>query len=58
MTTSLIRNGIKVVSQRDFKTLELIFSKLDKTYRIDPSAIDQHETDWYRQYFGELTDRT
>jgi uncharacterized protein YbbK (DUF523 family) len=46
-----IRNGIKVISQRDFKILEVLSNKLDKSHRIDESKRDHHETDWYRDYF-------
>jgi uncharacterized protein YbbK (DUF523 family) len=53
----LMRNGIKVVSQRDFKTLSRIMSALksgnsDGAFEnLDPSLKDHHETDWYREYF-------
>jgi uncharacterized protein YbbK (DUF523 family) len=48
----LIRNGIQVISQRDFASLEILYSKIDPAHRINPEARDQHETDWYRSYFG------
>jgi uncharacterized protein YbbK (DUF523 family) len=47
----LIRNGIQVISQRDFASLEILYSKIDPTHRINPEAKDQHETDWFRSYF-------
>jgi uncharacterized protein YbbK (DUF523 family) len=47
----LIRNGFKVISQRDFASLEILFSKLDPLHTIDTSKIDHHETEWYREYF-------
>jgi uncharacterized protein YbbK (DUF523 family) len=49
----LMKNGYKVVSQRDYKTLELVLSKLDKSHRIDDKAKDHHETEWYKEYFRE-----
>lgn len=49
----LLKGGYKVVSQRDYKTLELVLYKLDKNHRIDDKAIDHHETDWYKEYFRE-----
>ena len=49
----LIKNGYKVVSQRDYKTLETVLYKLDKRHRIDDKAIDHHETEWYKEYFIE-----
>lgn len=52
---ALIRAGVSVVSQRDFKTLEQIFKKLNPEYKVDTEAIDHHETKWYREYFGLST---
>jgi uncharacterized protein YbbK (DUF523 family) len=49
----LIRNGIPVLSQRDLRTLELLFHKLDPRHVIAPNAIDHHESQWYRDYFRE-----
>lgn len=49
----LIKNGFKVVSQRDYKTLEMILYRLDKSHRIDGKAKDHHETEWYKEYFRE-----
>jgi uncharacterized protein YbbK (DUF523 family) len=43
----LIRHDIPVVSQRDYKTLGHIMTKLDPTFVIDHAALDHHETDWY-----------
>jgi len=48
----LHRHGIPVISQRDFASLEILYRKLDPDHRLDPNAIDHHETDWYRAYFG------
>ncbi len=51
-TAMLIRLGIPVVSQRDFKTLERLRAKADPDYTPDPEAIDHHETEWFRGYFN------
>jgi uncharacterized protein YbbK (DUF523 family) len=48
----LIRHGIKVLSQRDHRTLDRIVSKLDPTYAMTPDARDHHETRWYLENFG------
>jgi uncharacterized protein YbbK (DUF523 family) len=48
----LIRNGFKVISQRDYASLEIVYSKLDPTYTPDLSKIDHHEIAWYKEYFG------
>lgn len=47
----LIRNGFKVISQRDFASLEILYSTVDKTHQIDLIKKDQHEIDWYKNYF-------
>ncbi len=49
----LIRNGIFVVSQRDFRTLERIYKKLNPSHIVDATAIDHHENGWYKAYFGD-----
>jgi uncharacterized protein YbbK (DUF523 family) len=48
----LIRNGIKVMSQRDHHTLDLILGKLDSTHWPDPTAQDHHQSEWYVERFG------
>jgi uncharacterized protein YbbK (DUF523 family) len=50
-TALLLRNSIPVVSQRDHRTLGRIRALLDPGFRIDPAAIDHHESEWYREYF-------
>lgn len=47
----LIRNGIKVISQRDYASLEILYSKIDSNHIINTEAIDHHEIDWYKEYF-------
>jgi uncharacterized protein YbbK (DUF523 family) len=51
----LDRNGIKIISQRDFASLEILFSKLDANYQINPEAKDHHEIRWYKEYFKDLS---
>jgi uncharacterized protein YbbK (DUF523 family) len=48
----LIRNGFKVISQRDYASLEILYSKLDPTHLIDKTKIDHHEIAWYKEYFN------
>lgn len=48
----LIRNGIRVLSQRDYRTLGTLLHHLDPATPIDPAAVDHHETEWYRTSFG------
>lgn len=47
----LVKNGFKVISQRDFASLEVIYSKIDPTHIIKNDLKDHHETDWYKSYF-------
>lgn len=47
----LRRNGFLVISQRDFYSLEILYSKLDDKHEIDNQKIDHHETEWYKNYF-------
>lgn len=48
----LMRNGIKVISQRDYASLEVLYSKIDPTHTINAKAIDHHQIQWYKDYFG------
>ena len=47
----LDRNGIKIISQRDYASLEILYSKLDPSHQINVHAIDHHDTPWYKDYF-------
>jgi uncharacterized protein YbbK (DUF523 family) len=47
----LIRNNIQVISQRDFASLEILYSKVDAQHIIDKTRIDHHEHEWYKSYF-------
>ena len=47
----LTRAGFKVISQRDFASIEMLYSKIDNTHTIDTKAIDHNEGDWYKEYF-------
>ena len=48
----LIRNGFRVVSQRDHRTLGWIRQHLDPDFRPDPAVQDHHQTDWYLDTLG------
>ncbi len=50
----LMKAGIKVISQRDYASLEILYNKLDPLHAINLSAVDHHETEWYREYFKSL----
>ncbi|WP_417351511.1 DUF523 domain-containing protein [Flavobacterium alkalisoli] len=48
----LMRNGFKVISQRDFASLEIVYSKIDSAHNIKTDVKDHHEIDWYKEYFN------
>lgn len=48
----LMRNGFKVISQRDFLSLEFLYAKLSPLHVINLEAKDHHQIDWYQQYFN------
>lgn len=50
-TALLLREGIPLVSQRDYRTLGLLRAYLDPSYQPDPAARDHHQSDWYLGYF-------
>jgi len=47
----LAENGFKIVSQRDFKSLDILLSKVNANHVPDKTAIDHDETTWYKEYF-------
>jgi len=49
----LVESGIPVISQRDFKTLYYIKRKLQPQLPLRGDLRDHHESEWYRDYFGE-----
>lgn len=49
----LHRAGFKIVSQRDFATLELLYAKLDPAHIVNSSAVDHDEHEWYRSHFQQ-----
>jgi uncharacterized protein YbbK (DUF523 family) len=51
-TALLLRHGIAVVSQRDFRTLGRLRAVWDPGFTPDPNALDHHETPWYVSTFG------
>lgn len=48
----LMRSGFKVISQRDYASLEVLYSKIDSAHQINPDAIDHHQIAWYKEYFN------
>ena len=44
-------NGIHIITQRNHRSLQLLFQKLDPEFKVDPNAKDHDELDWYKEYF-------
>lgn len=51
-TAALLRAGVPVVSQRDFRTLELLRARVDPAHRPAPDARDHHEHPWVIEHLG------
>lgn len=49
----LRRNGFKIISQRDFASLEILYSKIDVQHKLDDKKVDHHEIEWYKSYFNK-----
>lgn len=47
----LHKAGFKIISWREFESLEILFSRLDPNYQIDKSAKDFDQHEWYKEYF-------
>ena len=47
----LLRSGFKVISQRDYASLEILYSKIDAAHVVNTAAKDHHEIEWYKDYF-------
>lgn len=47
----LHRAGFKIISWREYASLEILYSKLDPDHIIDPGAIDFDQNEWYIGYF-------
>lgn len=47
----LDRNGIKIISQRDFESLEILYSKIDENHIIQKNVKDHDKHEWYLSYF-------
>lgn len=52
VTAALLeKNGIEIIAQRDFKTLNYLMNMLDENFSPDNKSIDVVETEWYINYF-------
>lgn len=48
----LIRNGYKVISQRDYASMEALYHKLNPAHTVNPDAIDHLQHPWCKEHFG------
>ncbi len=48
----LTKAGIPCISQRDFASLDLLYSFIDPKHIPDNQVIDHIETQWYKEYFN------
>jgi uncharacterized protein YbbK (DUF523 family) len=49
---ALMRAGVPVMAQRDYKALHRLLARLDPKHVPDPAARDHHDSDWVRSYFA------
>ena len=47
----LHRAGFKIISWREYASLEILYSRLDPAHEIDKAAKDFDQHDWYIEYF-------
>ena len=47
----LHREGYRLLSWREYETLEILYSKIDPGHKFDTTATDFDKHEWYRQYF-------
>jgi len=47
----LHKAGFKMISWREYESLEILYSKLDPNHQIDNTAKDFDQHEWYREYF-------
>ena len=48
----LDRSGIKIISQRDYESLEILYSKVDPDHIIRNDVKDHDKHEWYLSYFN------
>ncbi|MBK8873391.1 MAG: DUF523 domain-containing protein [Bacteroidetes bacterium] len=53
MGVQLHRAGFKIISWREFKSLDLLYSKIDSSHIPNPEAKDFDQHEWYLSYFNK-----
>jgi len=51
----LHRAGFKIISWREYESLEILYSRIDTTHQIEKTAKDFDQNDWYISYFKKST---
>lgn len=49
----LDKAGYTIISWREYKSLELLYSKIDPLHKVNPEAQDFDQHEWYKGYFGK-----
>ncbi|UPT70441.1 MAG: DUF523 domain-containing protein [Flavobacterium sp. JAD_PAG50586_2] len=47
----LFQSGFKIISWREYESLEILYSKIDSNHKIDTNARNFDKNDWYLHYF-------
>lgn len=54
----LHKSGFKIISWREFESLEILYSRIDPKHTMDPEAKDFDQHPWYLEYFDTSGKRT
>ena len=47
----LHRAGFKIISWREYESLEILYTRIDDKHQIDKTAKDFDQSEWYKTYF-------
>lgn len=47
----LHRAGFKIISWREYESLEILYTRIDAKHQIDKTAKDFDQSEWYKTYF-------
>ena len=53
----LHKAGFKIISWREYESLEILYSRLDPMHHIDKTAKDFDQHEWYIEYFKKSGDK-
>lgn len=49
----LHRAGFKIISWREYESLEILYARIDANHQIDKTAKDFDQNEWYKAYFNK-----